>query len=146
MSAVKSLLIALGFVGLGLAYLWQASGLPAARADDLLGPATMPFALGIALIVLAITLGAAALAGGAGDAGLVPVRRHHLVVLLGILAYVAAVPFAGFKASTALFLFAGALWGGQRVVPAGLFAIGMAILFHLVFELLFRVALPRGLM
>lgn len=145
MTGVKSLLIALGFIVLGAAYLWQAAGLPPARADDVLGPAMMPLALGAALIGLAALLGATALYRRRGDAELVPVRRDHMVVLLGVVIYVAALPFAGFTAATALFLFLGALWGGQRLLSAGLFAIGAVALLHVIFEVVFRVALPRGL-
>jgi hypothetical protein len=138
------MLIALGLVGLGGAYLWHAADLPAERADDVLGPATMPLALGAALIGLAALLGVTALRRRGADAELARVSRGHLVVLLGLVLYVAAVPLAGFTIATALFLFLGACWGGQRVVPAGLFALGTVALLYVIFEVVFRVALPRG--
>jgi putative tricarboxylic transport membrane protein len=145
MTGRKSLLIALGFIVLGAAYLWQATGLPAARADDVLGPATMPLTLGVGLVGLATLLGVTTLYRRRGDAELAPVCRDQMAVLLGIVIYVAALPFAGFMTATALFLFLGALWGGQRPISAGLFATGMVALLYVVFEVVFRVALPRSL-
>lgn len=142
---MKSLFIAIGFIGLGVGYLWLAAQLPGPRADDVLGPRAMPFALGVILIVLAVVLAAEGLRRRREDKEWGFILRSHMVVLVGVTAYVALMPVVGFKAATAVFLFLGALWAGHRGTSAGLFTIGVLAVLYLLFELLFKVALPRGI-
>lgn len=148
MEAITALLLA----GVGALAVWDSRRLGAGWGAD--GPQSgyFPFWLGLALVLAGLALLAAALRPpkAGRKAGSEPFLtrgqlRHVLAVLLPLVVYVAAIPFLGLYAASAVFVAYFMVAVGRFpplvAIPSGL-AVGLVA--FVVFDLWFLVALPKG--
>ena len=136
--------------GVGLAAMWDSRRLGAGWGAD--GPQSgyFPFWIGVLLVAASLgNLAVAARARGVGKGnGLFvtwPQLRLVLSVLLPTVVYVAAIPFAGLYAASAVLV----AWfmvrlGGFAWWKAALAGLATALVAFVVFEEWFLVALPKG--
>ena len=134
----------------GLAAMWDSRRLGAGWGAD--GPQSGYFPFWIGLLLLAASVGnlaATARGRGAGKGGGLfvtwPQLRLVLSVLLPTVVYVAAIPFAGLYAASAVLV----VWfmvrlGGFAWWRAALAGLATALVAFTVFETWFLVALPKG--
>jgi putative tricarboxylic transport membrane protein len=144
--AATSLLLA----GMGAAAMWDSRRLGAGWGAD--GPQSGYFPFWLGAVLAAASLGNLALAlrgrGGAKSGGVFvtwPQLRLVLSVLLPTTVYVAAIPFAGLYAASAVLV----AWfmirlGGFRWWVAAASGLATALVAFVVFEEWFLVALPKG--
>lgn len=133
-----------GLAVLGLVVLWESRALPLGTLQSP-GPAFVPSALAVLVLLLGALTAAA---GGAAP----PVRRvgwpewRHAVVILGVCAFAAlALERLGWRPTIALALaFLLGLVERKGIVVALVFALGLAVGTHYLFDTLLRVPLPRG--
>lgn len=137
--------IAVGLAALGLSFLDAGSGF-AARNDP--GPWLLPRLLSLGLVaggIVLLVLDRRKNRSSEPVAEAEPTTARPVLELLGgAVAYVAALPWAGFLIATALF--SGLLLWRMKLIwwRAALAALALTLVAHGLFALLFKVPLPAG--
>lgn len=108
-----------------------------------------PFYIAVVLATASIAILLKAVMGkgdGLSDAFVSrPALVRVITVLLPAIVYVAAVPYIGLYAASAIFIFFFMLFvGGENALRAVLVSIGVPLFFFLMFEKWFLVPLPKG--
>jgi len=142
------MVVAALFLLLGAIVVWDSVRLGARWADD--GPQAgyFPFYIGLLVCVSsAVNLVTAALKKRAADKAFVEVAQLKLVlsVLIPSFVYVALVAWLGIYVASAIFIAFFMRWLGKypwwKVVAVSL---GNSVVFFLIFEIWFKVPLPKG--
>ena len=142
------MVVAALFLLLGAIVVWDSVRLGARWADD--GPQAGYFPFYIGLLVCAssaVNLVTAALKKRAADKAFVEVAQLKLVlsVLIPSFVYVALVAWLGIYVASAIFIAFFMRWLGKypwwKVVAVSL---GNSVVFFLIFEIWFKVPLPKG--
>lgn len=142
------MVVAALFLLLGAIVVWDSVRLGARWADD--GPQAgyFPFYIGLLVCVSsAVNFVAAALKKRAADKAFVEVAQLKLVlsVLIPSLVYVALLAWLGIYVASAIFIAFFMRWLGKypwwKVVAVSL---GNSVVFFLIFEIWFKVPLPKG--
>lgn len=144
MSRAADLALGAGALALAGAYGAMATAIPVSLLSDAVGPGGVP------LMIAALTAGAGAVLilrtalVGPGEAKEQP---DHLRAagLLGLLVlYVLAIPMLGYPLALGLLAAAVAWFGGARGPTLGLFAVGLAAFFWLMFVAVLGIPFPTG--
>ena len=142
------LAMALFFLALGALVIYDSVRLGIGWADDGPRPGYFPFYLGLIICVSAIINALrAALVPKAKDRGFVEVGQLRMVltVLVPTSVYVFAVTWIGIYVSSAAFIAFFMRWLGKYAWwKAAVVSLGVVIAFYLVFEIWFKVPLPKG--
>jgi len=137
--------VLVGLAGFGLSYLDAGSGF-ATRNDP--GPWLLPRMLSLGLVaggIMLLVFNGRAKRSSEPASETEPVAGRPVLALLGgAVAYVAALPWAGFLIATALF--SGLLLWRMKISwwRAALAALALTLVAHGLFALLFKVPLPTG--
>lgn len=142
------LLFAVLITGFSVVALWQAyeisgfTGLSTPGIFPMLAAFTMLIS---AVFILSDTLSKRRIANSQNSHPTQVLTGRILVVVSLVTAYVFAMPYVGFMASSAIFLFlAFAFLWRKNLGISLLLTTGTLVVIYLVFRVLFRVVLPRG--
>lgn len=147
-SGKADLVVGVLLILLGSATLYTSRSFPTTAVATDIGAGAFPSAYAVLLIVLALLLISNHLARPRG-AGPMPGERPNLLMpaagALLTLAYVIAIPWAGYAIATPFFMFAlMRLLGLRKPLPVALIALGTTAVLYLVFDIGMSVALPAG--
>lgn len=140
--------VALFFLALGAIVVYDSARLGAKWADD--GPQTGYFPFYVGLLICAASIAnliAALMIRGDDNKGFVEVEQLKLVlaVLVPTAIYVALIEWLGIYVASALFIAFFMRWLGKyawwRIAAV---AIGNSVFFFLIFEVWFKIPLPKG--
>ncbi len=145
-----TIIISLIFLLLNAGYVYMAIQLPASPAFGDVGPAELPFWLGIAGILLSLALIISELRkkpDAENGSALRPSVQGISYILLVIL-FAIGVNLIGFLATTFVFSLLGVMLLERRLslLKSGIMAVGTTLFIYLVFILLLDVPLPEGVL
>jgi putative tricarboxylic transport membrane protein len=136
------------FLAIGALVIYDSARLGIGWADDGPRPGYFPFYLGVIICVSALVNAVrAALVPKAKDKGFVEVGQLKMVltVLVPTAVYVFAVTWIGIYVASAAFIAFFMRWLGKYVWwKAAVVSIGTVVAFYLIFEIWFKVPLPKG--
>lgn len=143
-----SIVIALIFMALGIAFIHQAQLLPESPTADDVGPGELPTWLGVAGVLLSMVLVVSQWRMREEAAEVISFTRQGAGFLLLALAFLVAIPFIGFVAAAAVFSAVGVyvLESSRKAVLPVAVGGGVAAFLYLVFQRLLDVPLPGGLL
>ena len=151
----KDLFASIGLLVLAAAYYLNATTIPTSTLDEpgVPGPSTLPTILAAVLVVIALTLGARALAAApprsrSSDDKEDEAPWPRALGILGIaVLYIPAASFLGYPIALFLLLVAVALYE-RKALDWRLFAVagGGAVFFWLLFDIVLGVRQPEGLL
>jgi putative tricarboxylic transport membrane protein len=148
--------IAVGLIGIAGLYWLGADQIKVSRLEGIVGAQAVPKGLAVCLALLSALLiaqdawrGRRAASAGAVEAGEVSGARAHLralgMLLIGV-GYLALVGAIGYVPAVALLVVATALYLGEGwSVRLAVVAVGLALLYYLIFVLLLGIPLPPGI-
>jgi putative tricarboxylic transport membrane protein len=152
-NVARDTIVALGLIVVAGLYWLGADQIRVSRLEGIVGAQAVPKGLAISLAVLSVLLigqGLLRRRRTAGLAGQAEARDWHAhlraagMLLIGI-GYLAVVGTVGYMLAVALLVLATALYLGQSPsARLGLLAVGLAVLYYLIFVRLLGIPLPPG--
>ncbi len=131
----------------GIGYGVLTFALPNRSLPNTPGPAFFPTIVSGGLILFSLALISKSLrTESSGDVAGAVFERSRTLALLGFLAFIFVLPYAGFIAASIPF-FAGMMWlyGERRIVVVALSAVVVPLLLYYVFRFGFQILLPVGI-
>ena len=148
MMARRNILAALALIGIGAWYGVMTAILPQRSLPNTPGPSFFPWLITGGLLLLSAGLLVQGIMGylrETPEPGTGGFPWHAVYALAMFVAYLVALPYAGFLAASVPF-FAGLmlLYGGRNPLIVGIAAIGVPVVLFIVFRHGFQILLPRG--
>jgi putative tricarboxylic transport membrane protein len=147
----RDTIVALGLIALAGLYWLGADQIRVSKLEGIVGAQAVPKGLAISLAVLSVLLIGQGLlrtrrvAGPTGEAGDWHAHLRAAGMLLIGMGYLAVVGAIGYMPAVALLVLATALYLGQALsARLALVAVGLAVLYYLIFVRLLGIPLPPG--